>query len=97
MSYGAEILTSKGYQSVGNISSARVIKIVQCRTVSGSESVPEFDSDKGDFLPFMNSYSYGLPNVYWDNSTKILSWDNPTSINNGAFSNNFDVYLVHTK
>lgn len=93
MSYGIQITTSEGFVDIGQAASGRVVYIYQIRAVSGSVTVPDFDSDVGFFYVMNRSPRAYVPYMDFNNTTKVFSW-----VKNDAYpaANTFcDIYFFH--
>ncbi len=94
MAYGIQVRTSKGMQDIVDLMGVRMIHIHQATTVSGSISIPDWDSPEGNYIVVNNSTRTRMPWVQWNNSTKVLSWGKQRNTNDEAWSNNFTVYCM---
>jgi hypothetical protein len=74
MAFGIEVYTSKGVTTLDDAAAARLVGKVEIRAVSGSASVPDFNSNTGFFFIHNMAQMPWTPIITWNNSTKILSW-----------------------
>lgn len=100
MAYGIEVETSDGTKNAFDVQSVRLIKIYNAGSVTGSATISEFDSTKGEFNMVNNSIKR-LPLASWNNTTKTVSWFKhpPPSGSNylpdSAYSTNFSILFWH--
>lgn len=74
---------------------ARLITIVQARGWSGSQLIPEFNSDRGFFYARNNVNAAATPRMAFDNSSKVFSWSvgGLGAVTDANWSRNFDVFF----
>lgn len=100
MAYGIEVETSDGTKNAFDVKSVRLIKIYNAGSVTGSATISEFDSTKGEFN-MVNNSTKRLPVASWNNTTKTVSWvkhpppSGSTYLPNSAYSTNFSILFWH--
>lgn len=100
MAYGVEVETSAGTKNVFDVSTVRLIKIYNAGSVSGSATINEFDSAKGEFN-MVNNSTNRLPVASWNNTTKTVSWfkhpppSGSSYLPDSAYSTNFSILFWH--
>ena len=79
--------------------SARLLRILEVRSWSGTASVPEFDAAIGFFFVRSNTTSDSTPRLQFNNTTKILTWSvgGIFSVNDTTWSRNFDVFFFESQ
>jgi hypothetical protein len=96
MSYGILIPNITSLTTTPEIfKGARLITIVQVRSWSGSQSIPEFNSSSGFFYARSNVNASATPRMIFDNTSKVFSWSvgGLGAINDTNWSRNFDVFF----
>ena len=100
MAYGIEVETSDGTKNAFDVKSVRLIKIYNATSITGSATISEFDSTKGEFN-MVNNSTKRLPVASWNNTTKTVSWSKhpppsgSTYLPNSAYSTNFSILFWH--
>lgn len=100
MAFGFEVQTSDGVKDVFGVDSVRLIRIYNAGSVTGSATISEFDSTKGEFN-MVNNSTKRLPVATWNNTTKVVTWSKhpPPSgssyLPNSAYSTNFSILFWH--
>ena len=98
MSYGFEVSTSTGIQNTFGLNTARIIKLLTITTKSGSSSVPEFSSSKGDYFAYQIVGASTMQPFSWNEGTKTISWDRHTSsVSYNSYSSSLQVAFFHYK
>ena len=100
MSYGFEVQTSDGVKDVFGVDSVRLIQIYNATSITGSATISDFDSTKGEFN-MVNNSTKRLPVASWNNTTKTVSWSKhpppsgSTYLPDSAYSTNFSILFWH--
>lgn len=98
MSYGLQVITSAGAKNTFGLNTSRAVRIYNATSLSGSANIPEFDSNKGDYVFLMGTYAAYQQALTWNNSTKTISWNKHSgNIPNTAYSSNFYIVFFHYK
>jgi hypothetical protein len=98
MSYGFEVLTSAGVKNTFGLNTARAVRIYNATTLSGSASIPEFNSNNGDYIFLMVTYAVNQQVLVWNNTTKTISWSkHSNSFPDSGYSSNFSIIFFHYK
>ena len=98
MSYGLEVSTSSGIKNTFGLNTARIIRLYNATVKYGSASIPEFDSNKGDYVFLVGSYAAIPQALSWNNTTKVITWYKHNSvIPDTAYSSNFYIVFTHYK
>lgn len=98
MAYGLQVLTSTGVKSTFDLNTARIIRLYHATVRYGSASIPEFDSNKGDYVFLVGSYAAYPQALSWNNSTKVITWYKHNGvIPDTAYSSNFYILFSHYK
>jgi hypothetical protein len=98
MAYGFQVSTSTGQQSTFGLNTARVVKLLDISTVTGSAVVNEFDESKGEFFAYHVIGASFLQLFSWDQSTQTMTWFKHSSlVPNGAYSTSIQVAFIHDK
>jgi len=94
MTYGIVIRTSTGQlTSLESVFGALLHTVVQANSVTGSVTIPTWNSPNGDFFVHNETTKVILPAIAWNNSTKVLNWWNYYG-NNAGYSNTFKIYCL---
>lgn len=98
MAYGFEVSTSDGVKSTFGLNTARVVNYYNATSISGSATISEFDSSKGDYVFVVGAYAPYQQALSWNNTTKTITWDkHSSSFPNSAYSSNFYIAFIHYK
>jgi hypothetical protein len=96
MAYGFEVLTSAGVKNTFGLNTARAVRLYNANSLSGSASIPEFNSDNGDYIFVMGTYAAIQQDLTWDNTTKTISWGKHSgSFPDTAYSSDFYIIFFH--
>ena len=99
MAYGITIPnTSSLTTTPDDFRSARLLRILQVRSWSGTAYIPEFNSGNGFMFCRINSFSYSTPKLTFDNVSKVLTWQvgGIGNVNDITWSRNFDVFFFES-
>ena len=99
MAFGISVRTTSGsgLQDLASINSARVVRVLKVTTYEGQITVPNFNSNRGDFYPVNYDDRFNVPAMKFNNTTKVFEWWNHTPFNSDSLSNNFYVLFVENK
>lgn len=95
MTYGALILTSDGLQSINDIRGARLVDSYIGSSETGSVTISDFDSTKGEIFPFSLD-GLSAPNISFNNSTKLLTWSGSTNTSSRN-SKSTEFFFLHVR
>jgi len=100
MAYGVEVETSAGTKNVFDIKTVRLIEIYNATSITGSASISNFDSTKGEFNMVNNSIKR-LPVATFNNTTKVVTWvkhpppSGSSYLPDSAYSTDFSILFWH--
>ena len=97
MPYGIQIRTTTGVKEVADVNSARVVRSITITNTSGSASVPEFSTTRGEYIVVnenTGSNADRIPKLTWNEGAKTFTWSRPSNYPLSAFTNRFTVYFL---
>lgn len=77
--FGMQIGTSAGLRDVTTMRSMRTVAYISTGSASGSRHIPNFSINRGMYMVIRTESGRRLPQVSWDEGSKVLSWWPPNS------------------